>query len=363
MKYAATSGHPNHLRIHGVLDHSLVLTTAGQTWIQEAARHGYQLRCLCSGSPSSPLHTRTRETGVTHPYRANETEEEHVPGCIHGDDSQIADAYCAPPGSIVSRNGIITVNFDLLFPDDDNSSEGTGKWQGTQDDHGAALRSLMWLLVVQSGLHCSWQGRELGDPWDALIRGAKTIRVGGGGGAVTLADLLLTPVEAEQKWQGKRNYAKLCGAAATTKRVLVACELTALGRDDENYDVVKLSPLLDVKVDIHRRLVARALGLAPLALPRLGCNQPVLVFGSASAKKPKGGSAIARMNQLIFMPVGPGLVPLPTQRQVDGFARSLEVGTFFSVEPSDDPLIAMRNGLKRGQRRTESAAGLRQTQA
>lgn len=269
-----------------------------------------------------------------------------MPGCAHGDDSRIADVYRAPAGSILARDGVITVNFDLLFPQKQEPSDGMGAWQGKPPDHSAALRSLMWLLVVQSGLHVSGPGQNLGDPWDALLRGAKSINVGRSGGAVTFADLLLTEVGAGQVRDSKRNYAKLCRAAATTKRVLVACHLPALGRDSQNRDVVDLRPVLHIKTDVRRSLLGRAPGQSPFAWRRHNAGHPVLAFGSASAKHPKNCSAHADMNQFILLPVGPGLMPLPTQWQAEKFVRSFEADTDFSVGPADDPLIAMRSRSK-----------------
>lgn len=344
--YTITSSHANRLTTHGVFPHAFASTAAGQLLIRSAERDGYQLRCLCTGRPSSPLRPRVGDHGVLHLCRSKETEYEHVPGCKHGDRSRIADAYGAPAGSIVERDGNITVDFDLLFPDDEKSHGGSGRWQGDQRDHGAALRSLMWLLLVESGLQCWWPEQGLGDPWETLLRGAKRIKVSRGGGMLTLADLLLTPVDASQSREGKRNYAKLCGAARTTKRVLVACQLPAFGRDDDQRDIVDLSNPLHLRMNASSALLARALRQARFAGQRHAGGRPVLAFGSASAKMPKGKGASARMNQLILMPIGPGLLPLPTQGHVDGFERSLESASFFGVAPGDDPMIAMRSGRK-----------------
>ena len=345
MKYAITSGQPNRLKIHRLFEHALVLEPEAQALLREAERDGHQLRCLCSGHPSSTLHTRGGKSGAQHPYRAKDNEHEHVPGCVHGDSSRIADVYRAPAGSISARDGVITVDFDLLFPREQESSDGMGEWQGSPPDYGAALRSLMWLLIVQSGLHVSGPECHLADPWETLLRGAKSIIVGRIGGAITLADLLLTEVDAGQKWKGNRNYAKLCRAAETTKRVLVACHLPGLARDRQDRDVVDLAPVLDVMADVHRSLLGRALGQSPFAWQRHRAKHPVLAFGSASAKHPKRGRANAAMNQFILLPIGPGLIPLPEQRHIEEFARSLETGMVFCVGPGDDPLIAMRSRL------------------
>ena len=358
--YVITSGHANRLTVHHAFHHSLVLTRDSQYWLRNAKRDGLQLRCDCTGTLSSPLHTRRDATAALRPFRSEETEHEHVLTCIHGDSARIAGAYGAPGGSIAVRDGVISVNFDLLFADDEESSGGGGEWQGSEKDRGAALRSLLWLLLDQSGLHCSLPERQLGDPWDVLLREAKSIKVSRRGGTLTLADVLLTPVHAHPEWHGKRNYAKLCSAAATTKRVLVACQLPALGRDYDRRDIVDLSHPLDLRMNVSPALLARALGQAQFAGQRHAGNHPVLAFGSASAKMPKGRSAMARMNQLILMPIGPGLLPLPTQQHVDRFARSLETGASFSVAPNDDPLIAMR---KSGGRCMQSASGSREARA
>ncbi len=347
--YGITSTHANRLMTHGVFPQALAPTVEGQRLIRNAERDGYEVRCLCTGTPSSPLHSRRSDDGILHLCRAKGTEYEHVRGCKHGDSTRIADAYGAPAGSIVELDGNIIVDFDLLFPNDDMSPGDGGEWQGDQRDHGAALRALMWLLLVESGLHGWWPRQPLGDPWEALLRGAKSIKVSRGGTVRTLADLLLTPVDARQHWEGerdKRNYAKLCEAAKTTKRVLVACPLPAFGRDHKQRHTVDLGHPLDLRVWGSPALLARAMGQTKFAGQRHAGKHPVLAFGSASAKKPKDERASARMNQLLLMPIGPGLLPLPTQEHVDGFARSWEAGTFFGVAPNDDPMIAMRSSRK-----------------
>lgn len=343
--YAITSGDTNFLKTHHVFDQSLILTAKGQDWIGKAKQFGHQLRCVCTGKASSPLHTRASVGGIQHPYRANGTRREHHPLCIHGESSRsILESYGAPSGSIVANGGRIAVNFDLLMPDDEKSAGGCGEWKATDRDHGAALRSLLWLLLDHSGLNCFSPERRPRDPWRSLLDGASSIDVTRRGKSTTLSDLLLTPVAVTRNGQAMRNYAKLCGAAATTKRVLIASLLPAPRQDGKGREIANLSPVIDLRVDLHHGLLARARGQGRFAWQRHIDGHAVLAFGCASAKNPKGESASARVNQLVLMPVGQGLMPLPKQDQVDGFAKSLETGTVFGVEPADDPMIAMRVG-------------------
>ena len=85
--YTITSSHADRLTIHRVFPQALAPTADGQRLIRNAERDGYQLRCLCSGRLSSPLHSRAGDYGALHLCRVKETEYEHVPGCKHGDPS------------------------------------------------------------------------------------------------------------------------------------------------------------------------------------------------------------------------------------------------------------------------------------
>lgn len=359
--YAITSGDTNFLKTHHVFDQSLVLTPKGQHWLGKARQFGHQLRCVCTGKASSPLHTRASVGGIQHPYRPNGTRREHHPLCIHGESSRSTlESYGAPSGSIVANGGRIAVNFDLLMPDDEQSADDCGEWQASHSDHGAALRSLMWLLLDQSGLNYSSPERRSRDPWRALLDGASGVDVTRRGKGGTLADLVLTPVVATRNWQAKRNYSKLCDAAKTTKRVLFACLLPAPRRDEDGREIADVSSAIDLRVNLHHGLLARARGQSPFAWERHINQREVLAFGCASAKNPKGESASARVNQLVLMPVGQSLMPLPKQEQVDGFAKSLETDTVFGVEPADDPMIAMRVGQLNGRKSTGPVAASRE---
>lgn len=361
--YAITSGDADTLITHFVFDRSLAPSPEGQRWLSMAKQQGHEVRCLCSGKRSSPLNTRVGAGGVLHLYRAIGTENQHSPLCTHGDAASISQAYGAPAGSFIVKGDSIAVDLDLLMPDDEPSGDGCGEWQGGQRDHGVALRALMWLLFVLSELNLSYPERQIGDPWEALIYGASKVNVSRAGRTRSLADLLMTPVVASRNWQAKRNYAKLCGAAKTTKRVLVACLLPVFARDKDQRDIVDLTPELDLNIHVNRALLARAIGQGPFAMQRHMGGHAVLAFGCASVRMRKGESASARMNQLVLMPVGQGLMPLPTQMQVDGLAQSLDTDTFFGVQSGDDPMIAMRAGRLRATNHAGQVAAYQEARA
>ena len=323
----------------------------GQYWLQQASDKDYQVVCLCCANLTSPFTLRRFNGGAMHLVISPHTQSEHATGCPHSDESRISFKLGLPQGSITSKNGKLTVDFDSLFRDEITSSSGSGIWKGNQQDHGHALRAVLWLLLVRAGLTILWPGYEPHDPWADFGLSALELAIKGGPISSSLRDLLLLPA-ARRSDDGRRNYGRLFEAARIRQRVLVACILPPFCRVHEILNEVSFSGMFDVSMELPRNVLVRALGQSKFAMSRHARGEQVLAFGLAkSSLMPKTAEfkarAFGRVTQLILMPVGQSLTPIPTS-ELDHRLTQLAgsgVGNPFIVIPGDDPMMAMRMSM------------------
>lgn len=143
------------IRTDKILSQSGLITKDGQALLRSVSEKRLQVHCLCRGSYQTPLFPRHGVNGILHLVRVAGTKSEHALWCVHGDESKFSETFGAPNGSFISRGGDICVDFDLLFPTEVNMSGKSGKWKGLPRDDSPALRSLLWLTLVRSGLNLS----------------------------------------------------------------------------------------------------------------------------------------------------------------------------------------------------------------
>lgn len=340
------------IRTVQILSQSGLRTEDGQALLRDVSEKRIQVHCLCRGTYQTPLFPRHGVNGILHLVRVSGTKSEHALWCVHGDESKFAETFGAPKGSIISRDGNICVDFDLLFPAEVNLSGKSGQWNGLPRDDSPALRSILWLSLVRSGLNLSLPDCVRENPWSDLLAGATNIVVRGANQNSNLAELLLLPAE-DNSEAGSMNYKKLRAAAIGGRRVLSACILPPFTKDSADRDVVSFKHCFDVTMEIPRSVLIRALGQMPFSQDWHISKKWVLAFGLAKVRmdgqpNDQKSRAIAKINQLVLMPVSFDLNPFPTVQHSDRFDQLIAAKGIFTVSPREDPLILMRLGRGKG---------------
>lgn len=350
--YRFSSNRSGQIRTVRILSQSGLSTEDGQALLRNVSEKRFQVHCLCRGTYQTALFPRHGVNGILHLVRVSGTKSEHAHWCVHGDESKFAETFGAPKGSIISRDGNICVDFDLLFPAEENLSGKSGKWHGVHRDDSPTLRSLLWLSLVRSGLNLSLPDCVRENPWSDLLAGVTNILVRGANQKSNLAELLLLPAE-DNSEAGSMNYKKLRAAAMGGRRVLSACILPPFTQDSAGRDVVSFKHCFDVTMDIPRNVLTRALGQVPFSQDWHISKKWVLAFGLAKARmdgqpNDQKSRAIAKISQLVLMPVSLDLNPFPTVQHSDRFTRLIAVNGIYTVSPDEDPLIFMRSGRGKG---------------
>lgn len=321
----------------------------GQVLLQQIIDSRQKVHCLCCGDYEAPMLVIRNTAGFLglYPVHFKGKGRRHSHGCAHVTGEKIAEAFGVFPVAISSLSGNLCVDFDFLFRSPESS--GTcGHWQGGHHDLSQALRSLLWLLFVRSGMNIAVPRPFKANPWLEMLCSAREISVRGVAHLTSLAHLLLLPTTADPL-TGISNYARLCDSEHGCGRVLTACLLPRCSEDGADLGTVSFDDVFGVTVELHHNVLTQALEKSPFAREWNEANGQVLAFGLANTevyRPPNGDSPrkIAKLSQLVLMPVTETLNPLPTRRHSTAFTQKMAANKLFMVQPNEDPLIAMRSG-------------------
>ena len=329
-----------------VVQRSELAGHSGQILLQEVLEKGYKVHCLCCGSHEAPLVVLTNTAGLLGLYVVHPKGKgpKHSHGCAHAYDEKIAEAFGVSPDSITSRSGIVCVDFDFLLRSPEPSGTGV-PWQSGHHDLSQSLRSLLWLLLVRSSLNVAVPRRSSVNPWAEMLYSAQEITVRGAAHLSRLAHLLVLPTITDPD-TATGNQARLWDAEKGCARVLTACLLPRSSEGGASLNAVNFDGIFDVTVELPHDVLTQALEKTPFARDWHAANGHVLAFGVANAevyRPPNGDSPrrIARLSQLVLMPVSEALTPLPTPRHSKAFSQKMAAKQLFMVQPKEDPLIAM----------------------
>ena len=314
-----------------------------QRILEEIKEMPASLFCVCKGAPGAPLALR-RVAGTLHPVRVNGTANQHRNGCPHSEIRNLAAAYGAPHGAFSDRNGVVHVNFNLLFSNAESGGSGGGKRK--MPDRGPALLSLAWLLS-ESGLNI-WHPQAVpAEPFRDLWFGARQIQAALGTHRMSLDEPLLLPQASHPK-QLMRNRQKLRDGVTNNHPVLVAAILPAADVMANGERRIDLKLTLGVPVKIYESTLGSALNKFTHASARWKRGEEVLMLGIAQPSTfntPTGPSApFATLRHLALLPVSAALTPLPTPILEREFLKRKAAHKLLAVGPEDDSLLAQLSG-------------------
>lgn len=316
MNYISTTQVAGRLHILGSLPRYLLPTPVGQAFVADAVRLGREIRCTCSRHPSSPLDVR--RGNLSHLIRRQHTQHEHTPRCVHGDASRIAQHMGLPTGSITLNNGQIVLDFDHLFEDPSQASQGGGgEYQYTPPNLSQRMEALAHLLLGEAGWTSSQLAAPLSNPWWwHLQQAARSIRVSNAREAGTLENLLLLPA-AVYGTSTRANVAKLMRAAQkntpngrpVVRRLLYAARVPASRAVRTIGNELDLSQTFGLsKFSISGHVLTRAWSVCSGAEKHHKAGLPVLAFGMATVRdrRPKGATSPrihTKVEQLALIPL------------------------------------------------------------
>lgn len=298
-----------------------------------------RLLCLCAGLPGIAL---TQYKGdLVRPKRLPGTGSRHMPGCVH---------FEWQPGGVRLPSGCISGGGDesllvnlAAFTRIDEHQSGHGSGASSSARYSPPLLSLLWILLVRSGLNVFEPTAHRVDPWLELAHSVRGIR------AATatrkndsLYDHLLLPTQAIQG-QASHNQKCLEEAHANRRRLLLATTLrpspAGLAAGSSRFRSLRTD--FGTSVNIEEEVLARALRKYHDARKHSAAGGLVLVLGAAEvseyARKDGARALSAWVRRLAMISVVPqSLTPTPSSLLRAEFQRCMRSAELYSSTPMDD---------------------------
>ncbi|CAD5372945.1 hypothetical protein RA210_U250044 [Rubrivivax sp. A210] len=321
---------------------STLQETVVQRMLRAATQPMGSVTCLCKGEPGAPLQVK-EVNGNIYLARKDGTAGQHLSGCFHSSSAAFGQAFGFEPGTVTEVKGKFEINLRSLL-EDPKSSGGTGR-NGSTRRHPPALLSLLWLILVRSGLNVFHTSLCHRNEWQEFQFGASDIVLVSGSDRIPLNSLLLLP-ESTSSTQFATNRERLQAALIRDGRIFFA----AIFPNESRFSASKNKfinvmpggrpPVLIEKDELpsHMRRYREE-----EKRWKNGCNLLMLATGKAAkARNPGTGEPeIVILQKMAFLPVDLTLAPVPTSSLEQELSRCRKRDELYAVGPEHDKHLAV----------------------
>lgn len=296
--------------------------------------------CLCKGDHSPPL-LNTYQRSYIALRRPTNTGSSHTPGCEHYDWS--TSPFGMPAGSASESDGVLQINIDrLLWESEPNFGSGGGD-SASHPRNCPPLLALLWLLIVRAGLNTYHASHHRPNPAAEVQFASESMRLAfSAGGNQPLSQRLLLPTwaKAERAAKSTNNHSILNRAIKDGRQLLYVAGLhkDAHLHSSPRGDFRGFSVDFGISLNMDEQILTRAFKTYTTAHRHFKAGGSLLALGIA---EPRGRVTSAWTTKVALLSVHSiSAAPTPTDDHKKIYDEAMLNGVFYSVQPSDDPLVA-----------------------